>query len=84
MHARTLPRLAVEAEVRRRPSASWPMPAPIGAVLHDERLRLVLLCAHPALAPESAAALTLRLVHGVSTADIARLFLVPRRRWRPG
>ena len=48
-----------------------------GPVLHDERLRLVLLCAHPVLAPESAAALTLRLVMGLSTADIARLFLVP-------
>jgi RNA polymerase sigma-70 factor (ECF subfamily) len=48
----------------------------LGAV--DERLRLILLCAHPSLAPESAAALTLRLVLGVSTADIARLFLVPQ------
>ena len=45
-------------------------------VLGDERLRLVFLCAHPALAPEAAAALTLRLVMGVSTADLARLFLV--------
>jgi RNA polymerase sigma-70 factor (ECF subfamily) len=44
---------------------------------YDERLRLVLLCAHPALAAESAAALTLRLVMGVATEDIARLFLVP-------
>lgn len=42
----------------------------------DDLLRLVLLCAHPALAPESGAALTLRLVLGISTADIARLFLV--------
>ena len=50
--------------------------ADAGEVVHDERLRLVLLCAHPALAPESAAALTLRLVLGISTADIARLFLV--------
>ncbi|MCW2850970.1 MAG: subfamily polymerase sigma-24 subunit [Nocardioides sp.] len=44
--------------------------------LGDERLRLVLLCSHPDLPPESAAALTLRLVMGVPTADIARLFLV--------
>jgi predicted RNA polymerase sigma factor len=44
----------------------------------DERLRLVLLCAHPSLAPEAAAALSLRLVVGISTDDIARLFLVPR------
>ena len=42
----------------------------------DERLRLVLLCAHPALPREAAAALTLRLVLGVSTEDLARLFLV--------
>jgi len=41
----------------------------------DERLRLVLLCAHPSLSPEASAALTLRLVLGVSTDDIARLFL---------
>jgi predicted RNA polymerase sigma factor len=47
------------------------------AAAADERLRLVLLCAHPSLAPEAAAALTLRLVLGVPTADIARLFLVP-------
>lgn len=43
----------------------------------DERLRLVLLCAHPSLAPPAAAALTLRLVLGVPTEDVARLFLVP-------
>jgi RNA polymerase sigma-70 factor (ECF subfamily) len=51
--------------------------ADAGEAVVDERLRLVLLCAHPSLAPEHAAALTLRLVLGVSTADIARLFLVP-------
>ncbi len=53
------------------------MMADAGEVLYDERLRLVLLCAHPVLSPESAAALSLRLVMGVSTEDIARLFLVP-------
>ncbi len=42
----------------------------------DDLLRLVLLAAHPALAPEAGAALTLRLVLGVPTADIAKLFLV--------
>ena len=48
-----------------------------GEQIADERLRLIFLCAHPALAPEAGAALSLRLVLGVSTADIARLFLVP-------
>ena len=59
--------------------------ADAGELVRDERLRLVLLCAHPSLTPEAAAALTLRLVLGVPTEDIARLFLVSRRRrWRPG
>lgn len=72
--ARTLPGLAVAAELQEEAQRVM---ADAGEVVHDERLRLVLLCAHPALAPESAAALTLRLVLGVPTADIARLFLVP-------
>ena len=51
-------------------------PDPDGAV-QDERLRLIFLCAHPALAREAQVALTLRLVCGLSTADIAAGFLVP-------
>ncbi len=46
------------------------------AVVGDERLRLVLLCCHPALAQEAQVALTLRLVCGVATLDIAHAFLV--------
>ncbi len=68
--------LAVEAELTeeaQRVMADTGDPA----TSYDERLRLVLLCAHPALAPEAASALTLRLVMGVATEDIARLFLVP-------
>jgi RNA polymerase sigma-70 factor, ECF subfamily len=45
-------------------------------VIADDRLRLVFTCCHPALAPEAQVALTLRLVCGVPTADIARGFLV--------
>jgi RNA polymerase sigma-70 factor (ECF subfamily) len=45
-------------------------------IVKDERLRLIFLCCHPALAPEAQTALTLRLVCGMSTEDIARLFLV--------
>ena len=48
-----------------------------GGLVEDERLRLVLMCCHPALSAEVASALALRLVLGVTTADIARLFLVP-------
>ncbi len=42
----------------------------------DDELRLVFLTCHPALAPEAQAALALRLVLGIPTAEIARLFLV--------
>ncbi len=44
--------------------------------LADDRLRLVYTCCHPALAEEAQVALTLRLVCGLSTAEIARGFLV--------
>ncbi|MBL8138014.1 MAG: RNA polymerase sigma factor [Acidobacteria bacterium] len=43
----------------------------------DERLRLIFTCCHPALAPNVRVALTLRLLGGLSTAAIARAFLVP-------
>jgi RNA polymerase sigma factor (sigma-70 family) len=43
----------------------------------DDTLRLLFLCCHPALTPGSAVALTLRAVGGLSTAEIARAFLVP-------
>ncbi|SDG25286.1 RNA polymerase sigma factor [Pseudonocardia oroxyli] len=42
----------------------------------DDRLELVFLCCHPALAPEARVALTLRAVGGLTTAEIARAFLV--------
>ncbi|HEY7145279.1 MAG TPA: DUF6596 domain-containing protein [Streptosporangiaceae bacterium] len=47
------------------------------AVIPDDRLRLVFTCCHPALAREAQVALTLRLVCGLSTAEIALAFLVP-------
>jgi RNA polymerase sigma-70 factor (ECF subfamily) len=43
----------------------------------DERLALVFTCCHPALAQEAQVALTLRLVGGLSTGEIARAFLTP-------
>lgn len=46
------------------------------AVDVDDRLRLVFTCCHPSLAPEARSALTLRLVCGLTTAQVARLFLV--------
>jgi RNA polymerase sigma-70 factor (ECF subfamily) len=46
-------------------------------VLQDDRLRMIFTCCHPALAPEAQIALTLRLLGGLSTEEIARAFLVP-------
>ena len=50
-------------------------PEPVGAV-EDDRLRLIFTCCHPALAMEARIALTLRLVGGLTVAEIARAFLV--------
>jgi RNA polymerase sigma-70 factor (ECF subfamily) len=47
-----------------------------GEAIPDERLRLIFTCCHPALAQDGQVALTLRLLCGIPTADIARAFLV--------
>lgn len=47
--------------------------------VQDDRLRLIFTCCHPALAPAARVALTLRLLGGLSTADLARAFLVPEK-----
>ncbi|WP_129667818.1 RNA polymerase sigma factor [Phytoactinopolyspora endophytica] len=62
---RAMPLLAADSSV----------PGP-EAVLDDDRLRLVFTCCHPALSKEAQIALTLRLVCGLSTAEVARGFLV--------
>ncbi|MFE6823207.1 RNA polymerase sigma factor [Streptomyces sp. NPDC057690] len=51
-------------------------PAEEGPV-RDDRLRLIFTCCHPALAPQAQVALTLRLLGGLTTARLARAFLVP-------
>lgn len=72
-----------EATARRAlPKLVDPEPEPIDEQVEamdgipDERLRLIFTCCHPALAPEAQVALTLRLVCGLSTPEIARAFLV--------
>ncbi|GAA3264432.1 RNA polymerase sigma factor [Nonomuraea helvata] len=50
-------------------------PEPLG-VIDDDRLRLIFICCHPALAVEARVALTLRMVGGLTVPEIARAFLV--------
>jgi len=52
------------------------MPEEVGPV-QDDRLRLIFTCCHPALSTEAQVALTLRLLGGLSTDEVARAFLVP-------
>jgi RNA polymerase sigma-70 factor (ECF subfamily) len=47
------------------------------ASVQDDRLRLIFTCCHPALAQDAQVALTLRLLGGLTTPEIARAFLVP-------
>ncbi|HEX8631685.1 MAG TPA: DUF6596 domain-containing protein [Catenuloplanes sp.] len=61
----------------REAAAMLPAPAAIGgSAVPDDELCLMFTCCHPALALESQVALTLRTLAGLSTAEIARAFLV--------
>ncbi|UOX90890.1 RNA polymerase sigma factor [Amycolatopsis sp. FBCC-B4732] len=69
-----------DAARRRREEADairTPAPPDGGEAYPDDTLTLLFLCCHPALTPPSQIALTLRAVGGLSTAEIARAFLVP-------
>jgi RNA polymerase sigma factor (sigma-70 family) len=65
-------RLPLLVEEESAPSFAWGR----GEEIDDDRLRLVFTCCHPALSIESQLALTLRLVCGLSTMEVARAFLV--------
>jgi RNA polymerase sigma-70 factor (ECF subfamily) len=67
---RTLPLLVTEDAI------PGPEDLPERSVVDDDRLRLIFTCCHPALAREAQVALTLRLLCGLSTAEVARAFLV--------
>ena len=78
---RAIDRLRKEASLQDRHAEAALLhargePAPEVAV-RDDRLRLIFTCCHPALAPSAQVALTLRLLGGLSTTEIARAFLVP-------
>nr|WP_083998563.1 sigma-70 family RNA polymerase sigma factor [Actinoplanes utahensis] len=66
---------------RLREVAMEPAPPPYSgdSEIPDDRLELIFACCHPALNQESQVALTLRSVAGLSTAEIARAFLVPEK-----
>jgi len=69
--------LLIEPEPETGPGAEAEEPvAADDDVIADDRLRLVFTCCHPALAREAQVALTLRLVCGLATAEIAQAFLV--------
>jgi RNA polymerase sigma-70 factor, ECF subfamily len=68
-------RFGREAEAARIQAGPEP-PEEVGPV-QDDQLRLIFTCCHPALAPEAQLALTLRLIAGLQTPEIARAFLAP-------
>src|SRR3954470_23143170 len=82
-----LRRGATEAAKLRERAALWPGEVPDDGdrddggdddgTVQDDRLRLIFTCCHPALPLEARVALTLRTLAGLTTAEIARAFLVP-------
>lgn len=67
------------AQRLHEPDPDPPMTPDLGDldVINDDQLRLIFLCCHPALAPDVQVALTLRLLGGLETGEIAHAFLVP-------
>ena len=67
-----------QAEAARLQAAAAAAEAPAeGDAVPDDRLRLIFTCCHPALSSAAQVVLTLRLLGGLTTAEIARAFLVP-------
>jgi RNA polymerase sigma-70 factor (ECF subfamily) len=68
----------IEAAVMNDAGATYdPWDAKEVGAVEDDQLRLIFTCCHPALAPTSQVALTLRLIAGLQTPEIARAFVVP-------
>ncbi|MFI5080306.1 MAG: RNA polymerase sigma factor [Streptosporangiales bacterium] len=66
-----------QARRRREDAAAMAEPPAVDVTGRDDTLILLFMCCHPALTPASAIALTLRAVGGLTTAEIAKAFLVP-------
>ena len=78
-----VPRPAAPLAAAGEQAAPLRTPRSTAPPVADDELRLVVLCCHPALAPETQVALTLRLGCGIPTAAVAAASWCPRRRWRP-
>jgi RNA polymerase sigma factor (sigma-70 family) len=77
-HRRVIDEIRQEQARRRREERAAYREVPAGEVEErDDTLQLLFLCCHPDLSPASAIALTLRAVGGLSTAEIAKAYLVP-------
>jgi len=78
---RAIDRLRRETRLRDKHALLIPLAGaedpPEEGPVHDDRLRLIFTCCHPALGQPAQVALTLRLLGGLSTPEIARAFLVP-------
>jgi RNA polymerase sigma-70 factor (ECF subfamily) len=73
----TVPQLAALTSAAADDAPDHTADEPVPTSVPDDRLRLIFACCHPALAPEAQVALTVRLLGGLSTAEVARAFLVP-------
>jgi RNA polymerase sigma-70 factor, ECF subfamily len=73
VHERGSGLLADDTDANADPDPTTQEEGPV----HDDRLRLIFTCCHPALSPEARVALTLRLLGGLTTPEIAHAFLVP-------
>src|SRR5262245_5378977 len=74
---RARPQQIIKEQVASGAIRTSDQPTSDASDIPDERLRLMFTCCHPALAPEAQVALTLRMLGGLETDEIARAFLTP-------
>src|SRR5271163_3266628 len=67
----------LEQEIALDATEDPELPEALSREIPDDRLRLIFTCCHPAINPEAQIALTLRTLGGLSTAEIAKAFLLP-------
>jgi RNA polymerase sigma factor (sigma-70 family) len=79
MRKRTDQFRSTQARLRREQVAARLEPQAVEVSGRDDTLTLLFLCCHPTLTPASAIALTLRALAGLTTAEIAKAFLVPEK-----
>lgn len=79
LHQQSLPDIGYQQEIKNENHFDMDTDSDLHPTLHDDMLRLIFCCCHPALNLDARVALALKIVCGLELADIARAFIVPEK-----